>query len=186
MTEKKKVSLGLVFLLVFLMVGIASVSTILVGRALGWWEYSDLPLVGRFFPSQESGEQEPGEEEEPDYAAQIELLQLEIQQREQRISDLQGSLRQQENRVAELLQEIEALEAQILAERHAKADDELVRTAKIYQNMRAQEAAQILEQMSAEEVRSILYLMPPETAGAILGKMQPEKAAQIASIQVNK
>lgn len=185
MTEKRKVSFGLVLLLVFLLLGIVTVSTVLVGRALGWWEYADLPLVGRFFPSPISPD--PGPDiEEPDFEAQIELLQLEIVQREQRIIDLQENLRKQDGRLEELLQEIESLEKQILASQDQKVDTELAKTAKIYENMRAQEAAQVLEQMKNEDVRSILYLMPPETAGAILGKMKPEKAAQIVSLQAGR
>ncbi len=186
MTEKRKVSFGLVLLLVFLSLGIATVSTVLVGRVLGWWEYADLPLVGRFFPSSEQPGPDVEPDEEPDVQVQIELLQLEIAQREQRIGDLQDNMRKQDARIDELLLEIEALEKQILAEQAQKADAKLAKTAKIYENMRAQEAAQVLEQMNIEDVRSILYLMPPETAGAILGKMKPEKAAQIASSQVGK
>ncbi|HBK86939.1 MAG TPA: hypothetical protein DDZ53_13005 [Firmicutes bacterium] len=186
MTERRKVSFGLVLLFVFLLLGIATVSTVLVGRALGWWEYANLPLVGRFFPSPTTIDPDVEPEEEPDFEEQIELLQLEITQREQRISDLQDNMRKQDTRIEELLEEIETLEEQILAEQAQKADAKLAETAKIYENMRAQEAAQILEQMKTEDVRSILYLMPPEAAGAILGKMKPEKAAQIASLQVGK
>lgn len=185
MTEKRKVSIVLVLLLVFLLLGIIIVGTVLVGRALGWWEYADLPLVGRLFPSPVAPDPNP-DVEEPDFDEQMELLQLEIEQREQRISDLQDSIRKQDARIDELLQEIAALEKQVLAERSQKADAELAKTAKIYENMRAQEAAQVLEQMNNEDVRSILYLMPPETAGAILGKMKPEKAAQIASLQAGR
>lgn len=185
MTEKRKVSFGLILLLVFLLLGIVTVGTVLVGRALGWWEYADLPLVGRFFPSPVTPDPGP-DVEEPDFNEQIELLQLEIEQREQRISDLQDSMRKQDARIDGLLQEIEALEKQVLVEQSQKADAELAKTAKIYENMRAQEAAQVLEQMNNEDVRSILYLMPPETAGAILGKMKPEKAAQIASLQAGR
>ncbi len=181
MTEKRKVSIGLVLL------SIVVVGTVLVGRALGWWEYADLPVVGRFFPDSATPDPDPDPDvEEPDFSEKIELLQLEIEQREQRISDLQESMRKQEARIEELLAEIAALEEQTLAGRSQKANAELAKTAKIYENMRAQEAAQVLEQMNNEDVRSILYLMPPEAAGAILGKMKPEKAAQIASLQAGK
>ncbi len=186
MTEKRRVSFGLILLLVVLLLGIATVSTVLVGRALGWWEYADLPLVGRFFPSSNLPDPDVEPDEEPNFEEQIELLQLEIVQRDQRISDLQDNMRKQDTRIEELLQEIETLEERILAEQAQKTDATLAKTAKIYENMRAQEAAQVLEQMNTEDVRSILYLMPPETAGAILGKMKPEKAAQIASLQVGK
>lgn len=191
MTEKKKKPFGLVLLLVLLLLGIIITSTVLVGRALGWWDYADLPVVGRFFPKPATTDPTP--DEELDAEAKIEKLQreiehllLEIDQREQQANDLRNSLRRQEARVAELMQEAESFEQQILDERAKKADAELAQTAKIYANMRAQEAAQVLEQMNTEDVRSILYLMPPETAGAILGNMKPEKAAQIASIQVER
>lgn len=185
--EKRRPAIGLILLFVFLAIAIVTLSTVLVGRALGWWEYADLPVIGSLFPAEPADpDGEDIDKTENDLEQQLELLKMENKQRQQQVHDLQASARQQEERINELLAEIAAFESRLQADKQEKTDANLLKTAKIYENMRAQEAAQVLERLPTDEVRSILYLMPPDAAGAILGNMAPEKAAKIASTQVGR
>ena len=117
----KKTSRGAIVLAIVLLLAIIGVSTILVGRALGWWQYADLPLIGKWFPATPSPPAN-GDEEEPDPETQIELLQMEIEQRERRISDLQDLVRDKDKQLQQQAQELLTLEQKLAGKQTAEID----------------------------------------------------------------
>ncbi len=168
-----------VILLLVLIVAIGGVSTVLVGRALGWWSYADLPVIGRFFPEAQVPEDNPPADDPQDTIAS---LQAELQSRELRLSELSSLLDSKSQEIAALQLEIEQLEQQLVQAEEQTVDKERQATARMFENMRPEQAATILTNYTNQEVFALLMLMPSETAGAILAKFDPARAAAIAAL----
>lgn len=177
---KKRFPWVAAILLLILITAIGGVVTVLVGRALGWWSYADLPVVGRFFPGSETPHPEDPVEDNPE--ATVSALQAELQSRDTRLAELGGLLNSSAQEVAALQAKVAELE-QTLQQSHEQAvDKQLQATARMYENMRPEQAASILANYSNQEVLSLLLLMPSETSGAILAKFDPARAAAITAL----
>lgn len=178
--DQRGVSPIALLLLIFLLVAIIGVSTVLVGRALGWWTYADLPIVGRFFPEAPEGETENEPPDEPVVDPVAELA-AELAARAAEVAALQSSLEQKSSEVASLTERVEELTAQLLQQTTDVSAERWQETAKMLENMRAEQAAAIIANYDDEQIMQVLQLMAAETAGGILSKMDPARAAQVTA-----
>lgn len=178
--DKRGVSPVALLLLIFLLVSIVGVSTVLVGRALGWWTYADLPVIGRFFPAppvEEPEEESPGEP----VVDQVAVLSAELAKKQEEIAALQSSLNQKSEEVTSLTARLAELTASLEQQTTATVEEKWRETAKMLQNMRAEQAAAIISHYADDEVMQVLRLMPAESAGGILSKMDPARAARVTA-----
>ena len=76
------------------------------------------------------------------------------------------------------------LEAQAAA-REAAEKKRISKLARIYDNMKPEEAAKALDSVSLDTTVSILQKMDESNAGKILAKMEPQLAAQITQIMMD-
>jgi flagellar motility protein MotE (MotC chaperone) len=173
--DQRGVSTAALLLLILLLIAIIGVTTLLVGRALGWWTYSDLPLVGRFFPAEETQEP-PAEAPDP-----LATLQAELDNKNQTISELQARIQQQEQELSELTSQVSDLTAELQAQTASQLNQEWKATAKMLESMRAEQAVAIISRYSESDISTVLHLMSAEAAGGILGKMDPALAARVTA-----
>lgn len=175
-----------VVLLVFLLLAIIGVTTLLVGRAMGWWTYADLPLIGRFFPAESEGDpSDPGEvtagEDDPATVDPTVALQAELDDSKRRVSDLEALLAQREQQVSSLTAQVEDLTEQLQLQGASADNEQWKTTAKMLAAMRAEQAAAIVGNYTDDQIRSVLRLMSAEAAGGILSKLDPARAARVTA-----
>lgn len=178
--DKRGVSTVAVLLLVFLLVAIIGVTTLLVGRAMGWWTYVDLPVIGRFFSTPTvdgQGDLGQGSVDQGDLVAS---LQAELDNKQQTISQLEPSLQQKDVELASLNARVAELMLQLQTSTEVESNKQWQTTAKMLQNMRAEQAAAIVSHYTDVEIMQVLQLMSPETAGGILSNLDPARAAQVS------
>ncbi len=178
--DQRGVSPVALLLLIFLLISIVGVSTVLVGRALGWWTYAELPVIGRFFPAPPVEEPEEESPSEPVVDPVAELT-AELAKKQEEIAALQSSLDQKNEEVTSLSERLAELTAQLEQQTADSVSEKWQETAKMLQNMRAEQAAAIISHYDDAEIMQVLQLMSAETAGGILSKMDPARAARVTA-----
>jgi flagellar motility protein MotE (MotC chaperone) len=95
---------------------------------------------------------------------------------EERLNILRADIKKEIERLEKLKKEIE--EAQKALD--SKVQESLLKVAKMYEAMPAEEAARKLEKLDEDTALIILTSLKPKTAGKILAQMENERAASLS------
>ena len=147
-----------------------------VNEVLKLWK---LPVVGEFFEKPEGYvEEEEETEAEPEDKTDIETV---------KNSNLPGNLaradinKPEQKKSKEVKVSQKDIEKQ-MQEREAAEKKRISKLARIYGNMKAEEAAEALGYVDSDTAVLIMQKMDEEAAGKILAKMDPTLAAQITQM----
>ncbi|MFC5712145.1 MotE family protein [Thalassorhabdus alkalitolerans] len=132
---------------------------------------SNIPVISSLVDSREGAEAE--EHEREDMIATIE-------EQEQRIYQLEQELEASEGALQELEESIEAEENEEQEDAEIEGGQaEIKELARVYESMSPKRAAAILGEMSTADIIIHMSEMRTESRGQILAKMEPEQAAEV-------
>ena len=123
-------------------------------------------------------------------AAEIEVLQelaqrrVAIDKRGRDLAERESLLQAAEKQIEKKLQELKQLQGAVEATLKRHDDDEDIRKkslVKIFEGMKAPEAARIFEQMELAQLVDIIERMKERSASPILAQLHPVRARQVAA-----
>ncbi|WP_413381612.1 magnesium transporter MgtE N-terminal domain-containing protein [Alkalihalobacillus sp. 1P02AB] len=126
-----------------------------------------------------------GNEAEAEMNAQIEQLQLQLNEHQQQLATLNQLIEEKDLLITELEQEngqlqeeVEQMEPTQTAE-HTNPGNSANEVGQIYENMSAKNAARIIAELSIDETMAHLMQISSEHRGNIIARLDSERAAEI-------
>ncbi|KGA98249.1 hypothetical protein AJ85_05325 [Alkalihalobacillus alcalophilus ATCC 27647 = CGMCC 1.3604] len=183
MKETKKQRKGTWFLMVFIIP-----AAVLLTVAIVLMTVVEHPTIDRMKDMARSLpviSQLTANEAEAEMNAQIEQLQLQLNEQQQQLAVLNQSIEEKDILITELEQEngqlqeeIEMTEPLQTAEQ-ATSVNSVNEIGHIYENMSAKNAARIIAELSIDDTMAHLMQISPEQRGNIIARLESERAAEI-------